>query len=54
MDAKPRIIQISTSSSDQDKTLLYALDSDGNTWDVQWTREGLHWVFIGSPFDQAE
>jgi hypothetical protein len=54
MDHIPKIIQISTNSSDEDKTCLYALDSDGDVWDLQWTREGWIWVCIGSPFNDAQ
>ena len=49
-----KIIQISTNSSDEGRTHLYALDSDGDVWDLQRTREGWIWAYVGSPFNEAE
>lgn len=53
MDPRPKIIQISTNSSDDGRTYLYALDSNGDVWDMQWTVDGHTWIRVGSPFDEV-
>ena len=53
MSLKSRIIQISTNSSAEGKTCLYALDEDGDIWELLWTKDGYLWEFIGQP-SQAE
>jgi hypothetical protein len=50
MDQPPKIIQISTNSSEEGNACLYALDSDGQIWEMSWSREGYRWHLIGSPF----
>ena len=49
MRYEPKFIQISTNSSPDGNVCLYALDEDGNVWELTWKREGYQWSFIGSP-----
>jgi hypothetical protein len=49
MRYEPKFIQISTNSSSDGNVCLYALDEDGNVWELTWKREGYQWSFIGSP-----
>lgn len=47
---EPKLIQISTNSCPEVNSYLYALDDDGNVWELIFTREkGYQWEFIGSP-----
>jgi hypothetical protein len=46
---EPKFIQISTNSCPDGNGCLYALDSDGNVWELTWTRDDYQWSFIGSP-----
>jgi hypothetical protein len=55
MDPKLKIIQISTCPDEATGgTCLYALDSAGDVWDVQWRGGEWKWVRVGSPFGEAE
>lgn len=47
---EPKLIQISTNSCPDVNSYLYALDDDGNVWELMHTKDkGYQWVFVGSP-----
>jgi hypothetical protein len=51
MDQPVKIIQISTNSIAEGNVCLYGLDSNGQVWEMSWTREGYKWDLVGSPFN---
>jgi hypothetical protein len=50
MDQPAKIIQISTNSSPDGNVCFFALDSNGQAWELSWTRDGYKWHLVGSPF----
>jgi len=54
MRYEPKFIQISTNSCSDGNSCLYALDSDGNIWEMIYKKEGYQWIFIGSPVGIAK
>ena len=46
---EPKFIQITAGRRPNGSSRLFALDSDGNVWELTWTRDGYQWSFIGSP-----
>jgi hypothetical protein len=48
---EPKLIQISTNSCSDGNSFAFALDDDGNVWELVWTGKdsGYKWKFIGSP-----
>jgi hypothetical protein len=46
---EPKFIQISTNSCSEGRTWLFALDSDGNVWELLSEKGERKWEFVGSP-----
>ena len=46
---EPKFIQISTNSCCTGTSWLFALDSDGNVWELASKEGERKWVFVGSP-----
>jgi len=46
---EPKLIQISTNSSPDGNGCLYALDEDGNVFELIYKKTGYEWILIGSP-----
>ncbi len=44
-----KIMQISACGQPHGATVLYALDADGNVWELRYWGGQPEWVFIGSP-----
>jgi hypothetical protein len=42
-------MQISACGQPHGATVLYALDADGNVWELRYWGGQPEWVFIGSP-----
>jgi hypothetical protein len=46
---EPKLIQISTNSCPDGNGCLYALDEDGNVFELIYKKTGYEWILIGSP-----
>lgn len=49
MRYEPKFVQISAPGEPHGLTCLYALDEDGNVWELHYYAGAHEWKFVGSP-----